>query len=205
MTLFVANGMSLRIIGGAFRNRLLKAPKGEQTRPTLAVLRKAVFDILQSQIEDSHFLDLYAGSGAMGLEALSRGALHATFVETDRHALRCIEENTRLLKVQDQCTLLSYDVLLALKKMAKKERRFDIIYADPPYAPAAKLLLLQEILLFFDAHPLLNTEGKLFLEEAAPPTLKTTLLPLSRLIHVDTRTFSRSALHQFRMLPIQLS
>jgi 16S rRNA (guanine966-N2)-methyltransferase len=191
--------MSLKIIGGTFRGRLLKSPKGEQTRPTLAVMRKAVFDILQSQIEDAQFLDLYAGSGAMGLEALSRGALHATFVEANRNAFRCIEENTRLLDVQDQCSLFSYDVLLALKKMAKEARLFDIVYVDPPYAPAAKLKLLQEILLFFDTHPLLNAGGRLFLEEAAPPSLKPELLSLAHLAHVDTRTFSACTLHQFRM------
>ncbi len=191
--------MSLRIIGGEYRNRILKTPKGEQTRPTLAVMRKAVFDILQSQVENAHFLDLYAGSGAMGLEALSRGAAHATFVETDREAFRCITENARTLLAQDKCTFISYDVLLALKKLAKEEKKYDIVYVDPPYAPAAKLRLLQEVLLFFDAHPLLNAGGRLFLEEASPSTLKIELLNLSNLALVDTRTFSRSALHQFRV------
>lgn len=160
-------------------------------------MRKAVFDIVQTQIEDSHFLDLYAGSGAMGLEALSRGAQRATFVESHPNAFRCIEENTRVLNVQDQCELFSYDTLLALKKLAKEQRRFDIVYADPPYAPAAKHKLLETILLFFDAHPLLNSGGRLFIEEAAPPTLKTD--QFTHLVHVDTRTFSRSALHQFLM------
>ncbi|MBS0607608.1 MAG: RsmD family RNA methyltransferase, partial [Verrucomicrobia bacterium] len=64
----------MRIIGGTFRNRLLKTPKGPQTRPSLAILRKAVFDILQQEIVDAEFLDLFAGAGAMGLEAISRGA-----------------------------------------------------------------------------------------------------------------------------------
>ena len=189
--------MSLRIIGGTFRNRLLKSPKGEQTRPTLAVMRKAVFDILQSKIEGANFLDLYAGTGAMGLEALSRGAAHATFVETDRFALRCIEENSRDLKIEEQCTTMGYDCLLALKKLAKDKKQFDIAYVDPPYAAAARLHLLQEILTFFDTHPLLTHNGILFLEEAAPPTLE--LPHLTTLRHVDTRTFSRSALHQFHM------
>ena len=94
--------MGLRILGGTFRNRLLKSPKGEQTRPTLAVMRKSVFDILQTQIEGAAFLDLYAGSGAMGLEALSRGASHATFVDANRFALSCIEDNICLLKVENQ-------------------------------------------------------------------------------------------------------
>lgn len=190
--------MSLRIIGGNYRNRLLKTPKGEQTRPTLAVMRKAVFDILQSDVEGAHFLDLYAGSGAMGLEALSRGAKHATFVETDKQAFRCIEENTRLLEVQDQCTLMSYDTLLALKKLAKADKHFDIVYVDPPYAPAAKLRLLQEILHFFDAHPLLNPGATIFLEEGDPASLKPELLSLQHIAFVNTRTFSKSTLHQFR-------
>jgi 16S rRNA (guanine966-N2)-methyltransferase len=71
--------MTLRIIGGQFKNRLLKAPKGSKTRPTLAILRKAVFDMLQFTIPDARFLDLFAGSGVMGIEALSRGAGHAAF------------------------------------------------------------------------------------------------------------------------------
>ncbi len=184
--------MSLRILGGTFRNRLLKSPKGDQTRPTLAVMRKSVFDILQDQVEDAAFLDLYAGSGAMGLEALSRGASHATFVDANRFALSCIEENIRLLKVEDRSTVIGLDCLQALKKFAKQGRQFDIGYADPPYSAT----LIKEILEFFDAHHLLKPYGRLFLEEAAPPTLK--IESLKTLHLVDTRTFSRSALHQFR-------
>ena len=192
--------MSLRIIGGNYRNRPLKTPKGEQTRPTLAVMRKAVFDILQSDVEGAHFLDLYAGSGAMGLEALSRGAERATFVETDGQAFRCIEENTRLLSVQDHCTMMSYDALLALKKMAKSDKRFDIVYVDPPYAPAVKLRLLQEVLTFFDTHSILNPGAAIFLEEGDPAALKPESLSLHNIAFVNTRTFSRSTLHQFRFV-----
>jgi 16S rRNA (guanine966-N2)-methyltransferase len=189
--------MSFRIIGGAFRNRPLKSPKGQQTRPTLAIMRKAVLDILQNQVEDAHLLDLYAGTGAMGLEALSRGAAHATFVENDRAALHCLQENIQTLKVDEKCTLVGYDCSSALKKFAKKKLRFDIVYADPPYAVASKLL--EEILLFFDTHDLLNKGGVLFLEEAFPPTLKTENLSLAHLRFVDTRSFSHSTLHQFRL------
>jgi 16S rRNA (guanine966-N2)-methyltransferase len=186
--------MTLRILGGAFRGRLLKSPKGEQTRPTLAVMRKAVFDILQSDVEGAAFLDLFAGSGAMGFEALSRGASHVTFVESNRFALRAIEENIQILKAQTQCSVMGYDTLLALKKLAKGKQRFDLAYADPPYAVAPQLI--EEILALFDSHSLLNANGRLFLEEAAPPTLKAP--SLAHLHLVDTRTFSRSALHQFR-------
>lgn len=192
--------MSLRIIGGEFRNRLLKSPKGEQTRPTLAVMRKAVFDILQTHIHQAHFLDLYAGSGAMGLESLSRGAAQATFVESDRFALRCIESNCKEFQVEKQTTILSYDCFLALKKLAKAGKTFDVVYADPPYAAGAKQHLLHELLALFDSSSLLNHGGILFLEEAVPPILKPEQLKLKRLHHIDTRTFSRSALHQFQMI-----
>lgn len=189
--------MTLRIIGGQFRNRPLKSPKTDSTRPTLAVMRKAVFDILQSKVEEAHFLDLYAGTGAMGLEALSRGAAHATFVESNPQAMRCIDENIKTLQVDGQCSLIGYDCFIALKKLSKAEKKFDIVYADPPYAAGSRLKLLQEILGFFDTHSLLNPGGILFLEEAAPPELKPNTL--AHLRHVDTRTFSRSALHQFHM------
>jgi 16S rRNA (guanine(966)-N(2))-methyltransferase RsmD len=191
--------MPLRIIGGSFRNRLLKSPKGEETRPTLAIMRKAVFDIVQARIEGASFLDLYAGTGAMGLEALSRGACHATFVETHRSALRCIEDNVRDLKVESQCTLIGYDAFFALRKLAKERRRFDIVYADPPYGSISHSNLLQEILTFFDANALLSHGGTLFLEETDPPALKPVTLPLVHLHHVNTRSFSRSALHQFSL------
>jgi len=189
--------MSLRIIGGSFRNRPLKAPKGQGTRPTLAIMRKAVFDILQTQVEGSHFLDLFAGTGAMSFEALSRGAEHATFIERDRQALHCIQENMRTLKVEAKCTLLGYDVFSALKKLAKDKRHFDIVYVDPPYAGASELL--KDLLLFFDRHDLLNKGSVLFIEEAVPPVLKSEDLSLIRLRYIDSRSFSRSTLHQFHL------
>jgi 16S rRNA (guanine966-N2)-methyltransferase len=189
--------MTLRIIGGAFRNRPLKSPKGEQTRPTLAIMRKAVFDILQDKIQGASFLDLFAGSGAMGLEALSRGAAHATFVETNRQALHCIEDNFKILKVGPQCTLIGYDCFLALKTLAKKRQRFDIVYVDPPYLATVHLGLFHDILTFFDLHPLLNPGGTLFLEESKFPSLKPEDLSLKNLHYINSRTFSCSVLHQF--------
>jgi 16S rRNA (guanine966-N2)-methyltransferase len=191
--------MTPRIIGGSFRNRPLKSPKGKQTRPTLAVMRKAVFDILQNKIEGASFLDLYAGTGAMGLEALSRGASHATFVETNAQALLCIKDNFQTLKVEIQCTLMRHDCFIALKRLVKEAQQFDVVYADPPYAAATRLNLLRDILTFFDTHPLLKCGGTLFFEEGMPPSLKPAHLLLTRLRYVDTRTFSRSTLHQFRM------
>lgn len=186
----------MKIIGGIYRNRLLKAPQSDKTRPTLAILRKAVFDILQACITDAAFLDLFAGSGLMGLEALSRGAAHATFVENDRAALRIIKENISTLAVQDHCAILPMDSLRALSACAKKKQQFDIIYIDPPYAIAKSIF--PELLLFIDAHALLAPGGTLFLEARAPALPPD--VALTALHFVNSRTFSDTVLHQYRDL-----
>ncbi|MCC6127902.1 MAG: 16S rRNA (guanine(966)-N(2))-methyltransferase RsmD [Chlamydiae bacterium] len=122
--------MALRILSGAFKGRILKSPPEKTTRPTQGVLRSAVFNICQADIEGARFLDLFAGSGAMGLEALSRGAKSATFVEKDKKAAVCIRKNISLLNVSEQTEVFSIDALTAIHKMTKP---FDIIYIDPPY------------------------------------------------------------------------
>src|SRR5690348_14645671 len=142
--------MTLRIIGGQFKNRLLKAPKGSKTRPTLAILRKAVFDMLQFTIADARFLDLFAGSGVMGIEALSRGAGHAAFIDADRTAIHCIRENLKLLQLEEQSEVHHCDAFTALKKYAHKNNSFDVIYIDPPYKLSRETPILQELLAFID-------------------------------------------------------
>lgn len=112
--------MSLKILGGTFRSRNLLAPKGDTTRPSLAILRKSLFDSLQGSLAEARVLDLCAGSGAIGFEALSRGAAHATFVERERSALDCIRKNIDILSVLAQCSIMACDVFEALKKLQKK-------------------------------------------------------------------------------------
>ncbi len=188
--------MTLRIIGGEFRNRLLKAPKGHKTRPTLAIMRKAVFDMLQFIIPQARFLDLFAGSGLMGIEALSRGAVHAAFIDNDRTAVRCIEENLKCLGVQDRAEVHFSDAALALSRFVKKKCVFDVIYIDPPYKLSQDTSILQELLLFIDTHSMLSAQGVLLIEETTPPALSTQL-ELTTLHFVNTRKFSDSILHQF--------
>ena len=190
--------MSLRIIGGTFRNRPLKAPKGPQTRPSLAILRKAVFDILQQEVIDNDILDLFAGAGAIGFEALSRGARHATFVDKDRFALQCISENMKTLKVESQCQLIPSDVFIALDKLSKAGKKFDLIYIDPPYATSAEKSLLAKILSLLETLDLLKENAIVFAEEGAPSFLSHPL-PLKHLRLLNTRQFSQSLLHQFRL------
>ena len=185
--------MSLRVLGGKFRSLLLQSPRGSQTRPTTSMLRKAVFDILQNTIEESRFLDLFAGSGAMGIEALSRGATHATFVESHKDALRCIKTNLAALKLEKEATVYSYDVFDVLKKLEKKEETFQIIYADPPYHITS---IYDELLSYLDNSTLLSKGGILFLESLSPSPLKN--LPLQHLVLTDQRRFGTSLLHQYR-------
>jgi 16S rRNA (guanine966-N2)-methyltransferase len=187
----------LRIIGGALKNRPLKSPKGLKTRPTLAILRKAVFDIVQATIQETRFLDLFAGSGVMGIEALSRGAAQATFVDKDRQALLCIRENLKLFSLQDKADVFFLDALEALQKCAKKKRQFDIIYVDPPYGLSETTPILQQLLSFIDGNQLLASQGILFIEERAPPTLPHSAPALVSLRYVDARKFSDTILHKY--------
>lgn len=125
--------MSLRIIAGRFKGRRLTAPKTDKTRPTQGMLREAVFNICQNEIEGARFLDLFAGSGSMGFEALSRGAQVAVFVEQNRSALHCIQENIALLEVEKESVLMPYPAQRALTTLIKQKKQFDMIYVDPPY------------------------------------------------------------------------
>ncbi len=186
--------MSLRIIGGTFKGRLLKAPTGPLARPTMSMMRKSVFDICQSYIEDSHFLDLFACSGAMGIEALSRGASHATFVEKDKKTLSLLLENIKTLGLEKQSTVLSGDVFSVVKRLPSV---YDIIYIDPPYplaeSPEKPILGL---LHFLDESPFLSKSCHLFLEERAPGSFKPESSTFQNLRYKNTRQFGSSLLHQ---------
>ncbi len=152
--------MTLRIIAGTFKGRLLKTPKGPSTRPTQGMLREAVFNICQNEIAGAHFLDLYAGSGAMALEALSRGASHATLVESNRQAVTCIKENIAALHAASQTTLIPADATRALAILSKQAPQFNIVYLDPPYDKPLDLAPLI---------PLLAPQAIVFIEERFDP------------------------------------
>lgn len=117
----------MRIIAGTHRGHRIAAPKGRDTRPTSDRVRENAFNLV-GPVDDADVLDLFAGSGAMGLEALSRGAAHVTFVEQDRDACRVI--NANLDKLGLHATVLCQD---ALRAVQQERRRFDLVLADPPY------------------------------------------------------------------------
>ena len=131
----------MRVIGGEFRSRRLKSIPGAATRPTPDRLRETLFDILQARIQGATFLDGYAGTGAVGIEALSRGAAHAFFLERNRGALAAIRENLASLNAESRATVVAGPVLLTLPKYAAP-----IVFLDPPYEQQREYAAALEIL-----------------------------------------------------------
>ena len=121
----------MRVIAGSARRLKLVAPYGLDTRPTQDIIKETLFNIIQAEVPGSIFLDLCAGSGAIGIEALSRGAKRAYFVENGREACACIQKNLHTTHFEEEGCLLKQDVLSALRHIHEKEA--DLIYVDPPY------------------------------------------------------------------------
>ena len=133
----------MRVIAGEWRGRPLKAPAGQGTRPTADRTRETLFSMLASRLgsfEGLRVADLYAGSGALGLEALSRGAAHATFVENDRQALAAIRANLLAFKAEDRA-----DVRPLFVANLAPSQPFDLVFADPPYAPGSGTAVVEEV------------------------------------------------------------
>lgn len=128
----------MRVIAGEFRSRPLAAPKGRDTRPTSDRLRETLFNVLAPQVAGAVCLDLYAGSGAVGIEALSRGAAEAIFVENAEPALRAIRANLSSLGIRGGYALEARSVAAALKRMAVSGRAVNLVFLDPPYADSAE-------------------------------------------------------------------
>lgn len=125
----------MRVIGGVYRSRPLKAPHGLATRPTTDRLRETLFNVLAPKIQQSVFADLYAGSGAVGIEALSRGAGFVSFVEQAKSAAQVLKENLKALSLN---TNLQVEVRSVRGFLANKSRPLDIVFLDPPYEAAAE-------------------------------------------------------------------
>jgi 16S rRNA (guanine(966)-N(2))-methyltransferase RsmD len=123
----------MRISAGEHRGRRLRSPKGSKTRPTSDLLRQALFNALGSRIQGASVLDLFAGTGAVGLEALSRGAATATFVENERRAVESLRENLASLKLTPRARVLVGDVFSRVARLEQAGERFDCIFLDPPY------------------------------------------------------------------------
>ena len=149
----------LRVISGSARGRKLKEPGGLVIRPTSAVVKEAVFNIIQFDIEGRRALDLFAGTGQLGIEALSRGAASAVFVDSDLAAVKLIRENIKLCGVESAAAVYNRD---ALKYLERKES-FDLIFIDPPYDSVLAGIALRKIIEFDK----LNSNGIIICETRA--------------------------------------
>lgn len=133
----------IRIIGGKAKGRFLRVPKGAMIRPTSDKVRESLFNIIPwTIIEGKRFLELFAGTGAVGIEALSRGASHVTFIESNPRHCKIIHENLDLCDFKDSAEVICAEVLKTLDKYFKENHKFDIVFIDPPYNfPKWKILL----------------------------------------------------------------
>jgi 16S rRNA (guanine966-N2)-methyltransferase len=119
----------MRVISGTARGRKLKEPEGYSTRPTTDMVKESIFNIIQFDIEGRRVLDLFAGTGQLGIEALSRGALNAVFVDESNEAIKLVKENVKILGFEDKATITRGDAAAFLRQGGS----FDIIFLDPPY------------------------------------------------------------------------
>lgn len=130
----------LRIIGGIYKGRRLRFPKDRNIRLTSDKVRESLYNILRDRIKEANFLELFAGSGGIGIEALSRGAKKVVFIEKNRNAVRIIQENLKIINSESKAEIINFNIIEGLKILLNKKEKFDLIFLDPPYKNV-KLLL----------------------------------------------------------------
>jgi len=158
----------MRVIAGKFRSRLLKGPGKLKLRPTSDRLRETLFNILGPAIEEALFIDAYAGTGAIGLEAISRGARHVILIESNPKAAKLIRDNLAALEIFSGAQLIEADALAGLKKVSDRHLLADFIFLDPPYERTAEHL---RALQFLDASHLIAPQGVVIVEHRSATEL----------------------------------
>ena len=154
----------MRVIAGSAKKTQLKTLDGLDTRPTTDRIKETLFNMISPCLYDSSFLDLFAGSGGIGIEALSRGAREAVFVEKNKGAMECVKENLKKTHLQDRAVTMQMDVMAALLKLEGKHQ-FDYIFMDPPYNHEWEKQVLEYL-----AHALLLSEDGIIIVEASKET-----------------------------------
>lgn len=153
----------MRVIAGKFKSRRLRTLHGMSLRPTSDRLRETLFDVLANSVRDSVFIDLFAGTGAVGIEAISRGARCAVFAEKHAPATRLIRENLKSLGIASEAEVLLVDAMRALETLATRRERVNFIFLDPPYAQARDY---HRVLEFIGSSAILSAAGLVIAEHA---------------------------------------
>lgn len=182
----------MHIIAGKYYKQKLQAPVGETTRPTASRLRETLFNILQDDVQGADFLDIFAGTGAIGIEALSRGAKTSTFIENDRAAYQALNQNLKQIKVTSEAKALFGDYIKNLQALGKRNEKFHIIFADAPYHMEGMVgKILEQVV----QNNLLSKHGRLFIENDSnlPEGID-----FQGLEHINSRKSGKAYLHQFR-------
>ena len=152
----------MRVISGKCRGTKLIAPEGSNTRPTSDRIKETLFNIISFDMPECQFLDLFSGSGGIGIEALSRGAQKVVMVEHNQEALTCIYKNLEKTRLQDSARVYNIDIYTALQKLGQNNEKFDVIFMDPPY----KMEGIPKIFEYIKKYELLNETGYIILERA---------------------------------------
>ncbi|MBI5893220.1 MAG: 16S rRNA (guanine(966)-N(2))-methyltransferase RsmD [Deltaproteobacteria bacterium] len=181
----------MRIVAGSAKGRRLCAIKGFSIRPTSDKVREAVFNILGREFHYKNVLDLFAGTGAMGIEALSRGAEHAVFVDKDSSSVRIIKKNLCICNFLEKAKVFETDVIHALNLLSKNKGRFDLIFIDPPYQTGLTEITLEMI----DKNELLTDEGMIVSEISKRTKVDA---KLERLCKFDTRQYGDTVVEFYR-------
>ncbi len=188
----------MRVVTGAAKGRKLKGPKTPGTRPIIDRVKTALFDILSWRIEDVSFLDLFAGTGGVGIEALSRGAASATFIEMSMPIVKLIRENLSITELSEQAEVLHMDSFKFLQSYANQAesrtgvtaRTYDMIYVAPPQYQemAARALGM------LDSSPLLAENGLVIVQIHPKERPGVVAVPLQRLVQTDERRYGSTLL-----------
>jgi 16S rRNA (guanine966-N2)-methyltransferase len=184
----------MRITSGTFKNFSLVSPKGDAVRPTQEQVRSAIFNMIGDFIIDKTFLDLFAGSGAVGLEALSRGAEFITFIEKDRLALTALKSNIEKLKCESKVKIYPQDTIKVLKKFIQDNRSFDFLFLDPPYDDDKTYETILELI---DNSSLLDDKGTVFVEERVQKKGKNDSA-FNHLVLIDKRSYGSTIIKQYK-------
>ena len=152
--------MSLRVISGKARGLKLDTPKNQDVRPTTDRVKESLFNMISSYIMDSNILDLFAGTGSLGIECLSRGAKNCIFVDKSKDSINIVRSNIKKARVENESMILNVDFKGAVKKLSTQNQKFDVIFMDPPYYENMFIECLKSI----DEFNLLDEDGIIVVE-----------------------------------------